>query len=243
VLSATPTGNITVSYNSSTETLTLTGSDTLANYQQVLDTVIFNAGENPTNFGSNPTRTVTWTLNDGSASNATTSVTTTVSITPINDAPTLTGAGNASFTEKGSAVTLSGTASVSDPDNVNLANATVKITGGTFANDGDVLAFSTTGTSITASYNSSTETLTLTGSDTLAHYQQVLDSVTFNSTSLNPDDYGSAPTRTVSWTLNDGSASNATTSVTTTVSITAVNDPPTCRVSPPRPPSLRRARR
>ena len=66
------------------------------------------------------------------------------------------------------------------------------------------------GTSITASYNCATETLTLTGSDTLAHYQQVLDSVTFVTPSDNPDDYGSAPTRTVTWTLNDGAASNAT---------------------------------
>ena len=65
------------------------------------------------------------------------------------------------------------------------------ITGGTFAGDGDVLAANTAGTSITASYNSTTETLTLTGSDTLAHYQPVLDSVTFSSTSDNPTNFGS----------------------------------------------------
>jgi lipopolysaccharide export system protein LptA len=221
--------SITASYNAATETLTLTGSDTLAHYQQVLDSLTFNSTSlNPTNYGSDTTRTVTWALDDGSASNHLSTVqTTTISITPINDAPTLTGAGNTSFTENGSAVTLSGSASVSDPDDLNLASATVAITGGAFAGDRDVLGFSTTGTSITASYNSSTETLTLTGSDTLAHYSQVLDSVTFATTSDNPDDFGSAPTRTVTWTLDDGSASNVTTSVTTTVSITAVNDPPT----------------
>src|SRR5262249_2240381 len=70
---------------------------------------------------------------------------------------------------------------VNAPDSLTLANATVKITGGTFAGDGDVLAASTSGTSISASYNAATETLTLTGSDTLAHYTQVLDSVTFKS--------------------------------------------------------------
>ncbi|HEY2134633.1 MAG TPA: DUF4347 domain-containing protein, partial [Xanthobacteraceae bacterium] len=218
---------ISASYNSATETLTLTGSDTLANYQTVLDSVTFTTpSHNPDDYGSAPTRTVTWTLNDGSASNATGTATTTIGITAINDPPTLTGTANASFTEKAGAVALSGAASVSDPDNLDLASATVQITGGGFA--GDVLAANVGGTSITASYNSTTEALTLSGSDTLAHYQQVLDAVTYNSTSLNPTDYGSDTTRTVTWALNDGSASNNISSLaTTTVSLTAVNDPPT----------------
>src|SRR5262249_46512862 len=145
----------------------------------------------------------------------------------VNDRPTLTGTANASFTENGPPVTLSAAAAVSDPDNQTLASATVAITGGAFAGDADVLAANVAGTSITALYNAATETLVLSGSDTLAHYQQVLDSVTFVTASDNPTNFGVNPTRTVTWTLNDGSASNATTSVTTTVSVTAVNDPPT----------------
>jgi lipopolysaccharide export system protein LptA len=226
VLAANVTGtSITASYDSATETLTLTGSDTLAHYSQVLDSVTFSTpSDNPTDFGADPTRTVTWTLNDGSASNATSSVTTSVTINAVDDPPTLSGTANASFTEGGAPVTLSGSAAVSDPDNLTLAGATVALTAGTFAGDGDVLAANVTGTSITANYNSATETLTLSGSDTLAHYQQALDSVTFVTASHNPDDFGSAPTRTVTWTLNDGAAAS---SVTTTVSITAVDDPPT----------------
>jgi hypothetical protein len=102
---------------------------------------------------------------------------------------------------------------VSDPDNHTLTNATVSVGGG-FAGDGDVLGFSTAGTSITASYNSSTETLTLTGSDTLVHYQSVLDSVTFTS-GANPTNSGANPTRTVTWLVNDGSASNNLSATTT----------------------------
>src|SRR5205807_147783 len=167
--------SITASYNAATETLVLAGSDTLAHYRQVLDSVTFaTPSDNPTDFGADPTRTVTWTLDDGGA---TTSVTTTVGITAVNDPPTLAGTANASFTENGSAVTLSGSAAVSDPDNVNLAGATVAVTGGAFAGDGDVLGVNTTGTSITASYNAATETLLLSGPDSLAHYQQVLDRV------------------------------------------------------------------
>ena len=75
---------------------------------------------------------------------------------------------------------LSPSVSISDVDSLTLASATVAIVGGTFPSDGDVLAASGTA-SINVSYNAATETLTLTGSDTLAHYQSVLDSVTFNS--------------------------------------------------------------
>jgi lipopolysaccharide export system protein LptA len=229
VLAANIAGTaITASYDAATEALVLSGSDTLAHYQSVLDSVTFvTASDNPDGFGADPTRTMTWTLDDGSASNATSSVTTTVSITAVNDPPTLAGTANASFTENGAPLALSPAASVTDPDNLDLAGATVAITGGTFAGDGDVLAANIAGTAITASYNAATETLVLSGSDTLAHYQSVLDSVTFVTASDNPDDFGADPTRTMTWTLDDGSASNAATSATTTVSITAVNDPPT----------------
>jgi hypothetical protein len=234
VLAATAVGNVTVSYNSSTETLALTGTDTLAHYQSVLDSVTFHAGENPTDFGSNPTRTITWqaqdpsgTANGGSATS--TVATTTVAVTNVNDAPTLSNvAASTTFTQGGGAVTLSGAASASDPDNLTLTAATVAITGGTFAGDGDVLAANVAGTAITASYNAATETLSLTGSDTLAHYSQVLDSVTFASASGNPTDFGSFPTRTVTWVVNDGSASfNLSTARTETVNIVANNQPPT----------------
>src|SRR5262249_18380601 len=124
-------------------------------------------------------------------------------------------------------VTLAPVVTVSDPDNLDLRSATVSITGGVFANDGDVLTANVGATGITASYNSTTETLLLTGSDTLANYQQVLDSVTFNSGS-NRTNYDSNPIRTVVWVLDDGVASNNLSTVqTTTVSLTAVNNPPT----------------
>ena len=61
--------------------------------------------------------------------------------------------------------------------------------------------------------------MTLSGTDTLAHYQQVLRSVTFTSSSSDPTQGGANATRTVFWTLNDGSASSA--GSTTTVQIGA----------------------
>ena len=123
-------------------------------------------------------------------------------------------------------MTLSPNLTVSDPDDRNLASATVSITGGTFSGDGDTLAATTTGTAISASYNSATETLTLSGSDALAHYQSVLASVTFSSSSQNPTNGGANPSRTVTWVANDGAASNnLSAAATTTVNIAAGNAP------------------
>src|SRR5262249_53088648 len=129
---------------------------------------------------------------------------------PVDNPPTITlGTTVASWTEEQALPTsLAPAVTVSDPDNLMLASATVQVTGGTLPGDSDVLAATTTGTSITANYNSSTETLTLSGSDTLAHYQFVLDTVTFNA-GENPTDFGSAPSRTLTWILNDGTTSSA----------------------------------
>jgi autotransporter passenger strand-loop-strand repeat protein len=225
VLAATTSGtSITASYNSGTETLTLSGTDTLAHYQQVLRSVSFVAGENPTNYGADPTRTVTWTVNDGGASfNLSPPQTETIGITNVNDPPVLSNVASTVAFHSGTTTTLSPNTTVSDPDDLSLVGGTVIVTSGGFANDGDVLSATTSGTSITATYNSGTETLTLSGTDTLAHYQSVLDSVTLASGN-NPTNTGANRTRTVTWQVNDGeAANNLSTPVQTTVNITTID--------------------
>ena len=125
-------------------------------------------------------------------------------------------AASASYTAGASATTLSSGTTISDPESANLVSGSVSITGGLLA--GDTLAASTSGTSITATYNASTGVLSLTGSDTLAHYQQVLDSVSYSSSSQNPTNFGADNSRTVSWVVNDGTLSSGT--QTTTVNVT-----------------------
>src|SRR5262249_35839574 len=174
VLAANVAGtSITASYANGV--LTLSGNDTLASYKQVLDSVTYSStSTNPTNFGTDSSRTITWVVSDGTLSSA--SQTTTVSIAAQDAAPVLSNvAASASYTENAAPVTLSSAATVSDVDNQTLASATVAISSGFFT--GDVLAANVAGTSITASYANGV--LTLTGNDTLAHYQQVLDSVTY----------------------------------------------------------------
>jgi hypothetical protein len=59
----------TISYDIPSETLTLSGLDTPANYQTVLSNVTFaSTGNNPTNSGANTTRTIHWIASDGLAS-------------------------------------------------------------------------------------------------------------------------------------------------------------------------------
>ena len=85
----------------------------------------------------------------------------------------------------------------------------------------EVLSATTTGTNITASYNSATGVLTLSGTDTLTNYQQVLRSITYNNTSDNPD----TALRTLTVTVTDTYGQSAT--ATSSLSVTAVNDAPT----------------
>ena len=217
VLSATTTGtSISASYDSSTETLTLSGVDTLADYQAVLQSVAFTTtSTNPTNSGLDQSRTVTWSVNDGTTTS--TPATTTLSVLAP---PALSSvAATDSFTKGGAAVTLSPALTISDTNSTTLASATVSITGGTFNGDDDVLSATTTGTSISASYDSSTETLTLSGVDTLADYQAVLQSVAFTTTSTNPTNSGLDQSRTVTWSVNDGTTTS--TPATTTLSVLA----------------------
>src|SRR5262249_56320493 len=114
---------------------------------------------------------VRWVINDGASTNTPIN-TTTVTLTAVNDPPAVTNqAAHVPFTVS-STVTLSPSISVSDPDNQTLASATVSITGGTFAGDGDVLSIngSQTGSlgAIAYSYDAGTERLILTGVDTPA---------------------------------------------------------------------------
>ncbi|QMS87343.1 cadherin-like domain-containing protein [Nostoc edaphicum CCNP1411] len=107
---------------------------------------------------------------------------------------------------------------LSDADSPNLASATISITSG-FASTQDTLAFSDQN-GITGSYDSSTGVLTLIGNATVAKYQTVLRSITYNNSSDNP----STTPRTVSFVVNDGTANS--TAVTRNINITAVNDIP-----------------
>src|SRR5437868_85539 len=98
--------------------------------------------------------------------------------TGLLSAPVLSNvAGTVSYTENAAGAVLAGGLTISDADDTTLRTASVQISSGFLA--GDVLAADVIGTGITASYDAVTGTLTLSGDDTLLHYQQVLRSVRF----------------------------------------------------------------
>jgi Ca2+-binding RTX toxin-like protein len=84
--------NITVSYDSAAEKLMLSGYDTIAHYNTVMSALSYYAtGDNPTNYGNNTTRAVTWAVSDGSqnvpAGQGQNTSTTTITIDAVDDAP------------------------------------------------------------------------------------------------------------------------------------------------------------
>jgi len=149
----------------------------------------------------------------GTAADLTNAVQTFTGLRVQTTPPVVVAGGAVQYSEIGSPVALDPGLTVSDPNGTGqLQSATVKITTGFLA--GDVLTANVTGTSITATYNAA-GTLTLTGADTLAHYQSVLDSVTYSSTSADARSGGADVSRTITWSVNDGVFSNATTQTST----------------------------
>uniref|UniRef100_UPI003BA30C58 DUF4347 domain-containing protein n=1 Tax=Aeromonas veronii TaxID=654 RepID=UPI003BA30C58 len=217
-------GNISASYNSGTGVLTLSSAGataTLAQWQAALRTVTYaNNSDTP----NTSTRTVSFTVNDGT--DASSAATQSVSVAAANDAPLVTTTGGTTpFTEGASATVIDSGLTLTDTDSATLASATVAITGN-FQSGQDLLAFTNDGSTmgnISASYNSGTGVLTLSSagaSATLAQWQAALRAVTYANSSENPN----TSTRTISFTVNDGT--DASSAATQSVSVTAVNDAP-----------------
>ena len=129
----------------------------------------------------------------------------------------------AGYTEQAAPVLLSPVLTVSDVDDANIESASVSIGAGFLAAfDYLTVNGATDGVinGITFAYNAQTGVLTLTGTATLAVYQDVLRQVGFESTSDAP-----GTSRAISWTVSDGELTSA--AATTTLTVTEVNDLPT----------------
>ncbi len=162
---------------------------------------------------------------DSTVSPLTATMSATINISRGNDAPVISTAPPAvGYTEQGTPVLVDANLTLSDADDGYLASATVSI-GSPVA--GDTLAVITTGTNISASYVGGV--LTLTGIDTVAHYQEVLRSLVFSSGSDDPTADTTRPSRTLTVSVTDANADGSgarTTNSTRTVNLTPVNDAP-----------------
>ncbi|HTQ15242.1 MAG TPA: VCBS domain-containing protein [Rhizomicrobium sp.] len=133
----------------------------------------------------------------------------------VDDAPTMgsvTGTGTEAI-QGGSAVTLlTATGADADTDNDKSYGLTVNITN---AQTGDNLFVNGTQSAsqdsgkITVSWDSSTHTLTLRGTDSFAEYQTLLSEITFQDSGTD-NTSGSHPTRTIQYSYFDGLLSSNT---------------------------------
>jgi hypothetical protein len=205
------------SYNSGTGVLTLSGVATKAQYGQALGSVKY---QNSSDAPSTATRTLSFVVRDtDNLSSA--ADTTTLTVTAVNDAPVISGVDNiAAFGAPGHAVpvVIDDSITITDPDNSNLNQATVSITGN-FSSSQDQLIYSTVN-GITGSYNGAGGVLTLSGVATKAQYEQALESVKYWNSSSTP----STATRTVSFVVRD--ANNASSAADTTTILVTGNITP-----------------
>ena len=204
VLAFTNKFGITGLFDASTGTLTLSGKGYLGNYREALRTVTFSTSGTNLNTAN---RTLTIVASDDGLPVPADSqpITRVVTISTANVPPTLTGVGLApiSYTNGTAAVAVAPSATIADSDSINLAGATIQITGN-FQTGQDVLQAATAGTGITSTYDPSSGKLTLSGIASLANYQQVLRSVSYYTNSM----IGSTVPRTVTFILNDGIANS-----------------------------------
>jgi len=215
ILEFSTQNGISGTYDDSNGTLSLSGAASIADYETALRGVTYiNNSDNP----DTAIRTISFTVNDGTDSSNL--QTRTVSITPENDSPqtTLIEIPALSYTENDGPVTVTALLSLSDVDNDNLTSATVSISSGLHPAE-DVLAFSGIG-NISGAWNATTGILELSGVDTIANYEAVLRSITYENTSADPDEV----TRTISFSVSDGLASSNVS--VRDIDISAVNNAP-----------------
>ena len=212
VLAASTAGTaITQSYNAGT--LSLTGTDTIADYQAVLRSITYN---NSVDDPGVVVETATVVTSDGSLTSA--PVLARINMPAPNVILTV-GSGTPDFT---TSWYDSGPVPIQNnvlahinalPDAVNLQSLTVTLA--TF-HTGDVLALAPLGgitLSLTSSYSAGT--LTLSGTDTVAHYQQALRFINYNNTVGGP---GATPV-VATFVANDGTHIGKPTTATININV------------------------
>jgi probable HAF family extracellular repeat protein len=131
--------HITAHYDSASETLTLAGSDTLANYQSVLRSVTFSSSsQDPMQSGAHRSRTVSWVVSSASAASAPVTMIIDLRRLPGLTVNSLALSGNG---VRGEQLTLGNLLQIMDRDNVGfqkleLADSNGTVTGGQFVVNG-----------------------------------------------------------------------------------------------------------
>ncbi len=209
-LDFTDTGSITGSFNSASGILTLTGTDTKANYESALRSVTFeNTSLDPVTLN----RVVDFVVNDGD--NNSNTVSRTISVTAQNSPPVLSSIEGTTLTYPNAAVNITNTIQVTDPDDTSIDSALVLITNGFDATQDSLLYSPIFG--ISGSYDETTGRLLLQGNSSFSDYQTALRSVEYKN-------YGAIPSggeREISFLAYDDEQAESDT-VKRTIEVSAV---------------------
>jgi hypothetical protein len=223
---------ISAVWNPTSGVLSLSGSATQMEWQTALRSVKYwSTSGDPTGYGGSLDKIMAFMISDGDSISIET--TRTIYVTPINNAPVLSGWQGVSpmlYTENDPATVVFSAISVSDADvpiediaiDSQLDSATVTISSG--FRMGDVLTYPESGTGITAVYNLSTGAMFLSGQVSISVWQAALRSVTYSSTEEDPTGTQVPADRTVSFVITDGE--EVSQNAWRTVTVTPVNDVP-----------------
>ncbi len=161
---------------------------------------------------------ITMQVDDGAGTATTFALSITIKLE--NDLPVLSSmeSGTLNYIEGDGAVVVSNTIAVSDADNVELTSARVEFIAGYESAEDELLFIDTA--SISGSFNSTLGILTLTGTGNLSAWQDALRSIQYRNSSESPED----GTRTLSFTVNDGTADSL--NADRVIQVFAVNDAP-----------------
>jgi len=210
-LNFTSIGNITHTWHAESATITLTGNDSIANWEQAFDRIVYeNRSDDPTT----QDRDVSFKIFDGSAWSE--SVTRTIQMIPVNDPPILSINENAAFTEKSLAVSIAQDFSIVDYDSITIEKLTIQIASG-YTDTQDELRVDSA-PNIQSAWNNGI--LTLTGARPIAEYINLVRTLSYENKSIAPDPL-IKPIVYRAWDLSDVSAP-----ITQTMTITPINDPP-----------------
>ena len=206
--------------------LTLTGSDTVIAYQQVLQTLTYqNSATEP-----DPTdRVIELAASDGSDQSDPFQAIVHVNLIsgpPVVDLDVDNSGGQqpnhmTSFVEGSGPVKIADGAGISDPNNVELQSAVITLTNPLDGTDESLSIDESlaAGLGIVVVGNNS-DVVTMSGTATMLAYGQVFDTVAYNNLSQSPTEMD----RMVTVVVNDGKFDSDP--ATSTVSVTANNDPP-----------------
>jgi hypothetical protein len=209
--------NISVASNVA-GTMVLSGQDSTTRYQLVLDAVNYRStAVDPSNGGANPTRTITWQVNDGALNSQTPNTDpnnlVNATILHFNVPPTVdldaSGAGTGfttTFTERDAPLRFVDTdMTITDPDNTFMSSAKIVLTNAKVS-DALSIAGALPG-GIDSSIDTSVPgqiTVSLVNSASIADYQTAIGQIRFSNSSIVPD----TTDRDITVTVNDNDSTS-----------------------------------